>query len=123
MFKSKSVATDAQVPIELRVLDGQKIGEGMDGEEVDRHMLVSGLMEKSPSLNDRMVKAWLKHPYTVPQELRDQHQIVWLWGSRRMVGGDVVVDYLAWNPQMARLYASSFHMRRVFTEKSKILLR
>lgn len=69
---------------ELYLWDKQKSNEYSTGFEVETHLKETGLIERCLSLEDEIVKEWIKNPKTYPEEYKKVYPYLWKsTGGRR----------------------------------------
>jgi len=79
---------------ELYLAPAQQNGGYMKGFDLEKHLVETGRIKRSFSLEDELVKGWLADPSTYPEELKGK--AVSLWKSRRTSRGDRFVASLCW---------------------------
>jgi hypothetical protein len=58
----------------------QKGIQGLEGLELQRHLVESGRFERALALDDDLVSVWFRDPQSYPEELRKDSAV--LWGSK-----------------------------------------
>lgn len=78
----------------LHTWEKQKQPPFPTGFGVEEHLKETGLIDRCLSLDDEVVKGWIKNPKTYPQEYKDVY--LYLWKSQRTDGSYRHIAYLYW---------------------------
>jgi hypothetical protein len=60
-----------------------------------QHIVSSGILSRSFSIDDPTVQGWLSNPSSYPEDLKGKD--LFLWGSQRVTDKFTEVAYLVWN--------------------------
>ena len=97
----------------------QREGEQVRYEELDRSLKATGNLKRCLSVDDPMVREWIKNPSTYPEELKKK--AVFLWGSQRPSRDGRNVAFLRWHRDTVMVSWSRRY--RQFSIHNPVLLR
>lgn len=80
---------------DLYLFGRQNSGGFEVGFDIQKHLIVTGLMTRTLSLEDQVVKDWISNPGSYPKEFRDKTVV--LWKSKRTSGLNLEVAGLCWS--------------------------
>ena len=104
--------------VELFRHEKQKNGGWIKGFELDKYLNEEGLIDRCFSVDDEIVKNWIKHPETYPEELKKVYPF--LWKSQLASGDDRSVAYLVWDG--GRVFVSWYWLENAWSGFNPVLL-